>query len=125
MAADAKLMPVLLQWQGLNVERNSCTLFGGLVLVTLEGRVTSLSPKSGERKTMTLHEIIQDIHGLDAELTPLEKRYGLLSADFYHLYKTGELEQSRDFIQWVGYYEAKLAREARYREVMYQHLRAL
>jgi hypothetical protein len=54
----------------------------------------------------------QDIHGLDAELTQLEKRYGLLSADFYHLYKAGELEQSRDFIQWVGYYEAKLAREA-------------
>ena len=74
---------------------------------------------------MTLHEIIQDIHGLDVELTQLEKRYGLLSADFYHLYKTGELEQSRDFIQWVGYYETKLAREARYREVMYQHLREL
>jgi hypothetical protein len=74
---------------------------------------------------MTLHEIIQDIHGLDAELTQLEKRYGLLSADFYHLYKAGELEQSRDFIQWVGYYEAKLAREVRYREMMYDYLRAL
>ena len=36
---------------------------------------------------MTLHEIIQDIHGLDAELAQLEKRYGLLSADFYHLYQ--------------------------------------
>ena len=39
---------------------------------------------------MTLHEIIQDIHGLDAELTQLEKRYDLLSADFYHLYKAGD-----------------------------------
>jgi len=68
---------------------------------------------------MTLNELIQDIHGLDAELARLERRYGLLSADFYHLYKTGELEQSRDFIQWVGYYEAKLARETRYREIMY------
>ena len=74
---------------------------------------------------MTLNEIIQDIHGLDAELAQLEKRYGLLSADFYHLYKAGELEQSRDFIQWVGYYEAKLSREARYREMMYDYLRAL
>ena len=74
---------------------------------------------------MTLNEIIQDIHGLDAELAQLEKRYGLLSVDFYHLYKAGELEQSRDFIQWVGYYEAKLAREARYREMMYAYLRAL
>ena len=67
---------------------------------------------------MTLSEIIQDIHGL-------EQRYGLLSADFYHLYKAGELEQSRDFIQWVGYYEAKLDREARYRDMMYEYLRDL
>ena len=62
---------------------------------------------------MTLNEIIQDIHGLDAELRKLEQRYGLLSADFYHLYKAGELEQSREFIQWVGYYEAQLGRELR------------
>ena len=45
---------------------------------------------------MTLVEIIQDIHGLEAELVRLEARYGLLSADFYHLYKAGELEQSQD-----------------------------
>ncbi len=74
---------------------------------------------------MTLSEIIQDIHGLEAELAHLEERYGLRSADFYHLYKAGELEQSRDFIQWVGYYEAKLERESRYREMMYAHLREL
>jgi len=89
------------------------------------GEALNVSVAKIRGKTMTLHEIIQDIHGLDVELTQLEKRYGLLSADFYHLYKTGELEQSRDFIQWVGYYETKLAREARYREVMYQHLREL
>jgi hypothetical protein len=74
---------------------------------------------------MTLNDIIQDIHGLDTQLTQLEERYGFLSADFYHLYKTGELEQSRDFIQWVGYYEAKLEREASYREMMYVYLRKL
>ncbi len=66
---------------------------------------------------MSLVEIIQDVHGLEAELARLEERYGLLSADFYHLYKAGELEQSRDFIEWVGYYEAKLERESRYREI--------
>jgi hypothetical protein len=74
---------------------------------------------------MTLSEIIRDIHGLEAELAELEGRYGLLSADFYHLYKAGELEQTKDFIQWVGYYEAKLEREARYREMMYDYLRDL
>jgi hypothetical protein len=67
---------------------------------------------------MTLNEIIQDNPWPGAELAQLEKRYSLLSVDFYHLYKAGELEQSRDFIQWVGYYEAKLEREARYREMM-------
>jgi hypothetical protein len=74
---------------------------------------------------MTLSEVIQDIHGLDAELTKLETRYGLLSPDLYHLYKTGEFEQTRDLIQWVGYYEAKQQREARYRELMYDYLREL
>ena len=74
---------------------------------------------------MTLHEIIQDLHGLDMELTQLEKRYGLLSPDFYRLYKAGELEQTRDFIQWVGYYEAKLARAVSYREMLYAYLREL
>ncbi|MBI3922355.1 MAG: hypothetical protein HY318_13120 [Armatimonadetes bacterium] len=74
---------------------------------------------------MTLNEIIEDIHGLEKELNRLESRYGLLSADFYHLYKAGELDQSRDFIEWVGYYEAKLQRETRYREKMYDHLRDL
>ncbi len=74
---------------------------------------------------MTLSEIVRDIHGLEAELARLEQRYGLLSEDFYHLYKAGELEQTRDFIEWVGYYEAKLEREARYREMMYAYLREL
>jgi uncharacterized HAD superfamily protein len=74
---------------------------------------------------MTLNEIIQDIHGLDKELAQLEDRYGLLSPDFYHLYKAGEVEQSRDFIQWIGYYEAKLERESRYRDMMYSYLRDL
>lgn len=74
---------------------------------------------------MTLDEIIQDIHGLEKELAKLESRYGLLSADFYHLYKAGEIEQSRDFIEWLGYYETKLERERRYREMMYNFLREL
>jgi len=74
---------------------------------------------------LTLNDAIQDIHGLNAELTRLEKRYNLLSDDFYHLYKAGELEQNRDFIKWVGFYEAKTEREARYRELMYLYLRDL
>jgi hypothetical protein len=74
---------------------------------------------------MTREEIIRDIHGLDVELTALEEKYGLLSADFYHFYRAGELEQTRDFIQWAGYYEARLDREANYRQLVYEHLREL
>ena len=74
---------------------------------------------------MTREEIIRDIHGLDAELGVLEEKYGLLSADFYHFYRAGELEQSKDFIQWAGYYEAKLERERSYQQLVYDHLREL
>lgn len=74
---------------------------------------------------MTREEIIRDIHGLDEELARLEEQYGLLSTDFFHFYRAGELEQSRDFIRWAGCYEAKLDRESRYRQLVYEHLREL
>lgn len=74
---------------------------------------------------MTREEIIRDIHGLETELAALEDRYGLLSADFYHCFRADELDQNRDFIRWAGYYEAKLDRETRYRDLAYKHLREL
>ncbi len=76
-------------------------------------------------EVMKREDIIRDIHGLDAELAALEEQYGLLSADFYHFYRAGELEQTRDFIRWAGFYEAKQQREAAYRELVYEHLREL
>ena len=74
---------------------------------------------------MKREDIIRDIHGLDTELAALEEQYGLLSADFYHCLQAGELEQTRDFIRWAGCYEAKLDRESRYRQMAFEHLRAL
>jgi hypothetical protein len=76
-------------------------------------------------KSMKREDIIRDIHGLDAELAVLEEQYGLLSADFYHFYQAGELEQTRDFIRWAGFYEAKQERETSYRQLVYEHLREL
>ena len=67
--------------------------------------------------------MIRDIHGLETELSSLEEQYGLLSADFYHCYRAGELEQTQDFIRWAGFYETKLDRETRYRKLAYEHLR--
>lgn len=67
-----------------------------------------------ESVKMTLEEIVQDIHGLDGRLRELEKIYGLLSEDFYTLYRLGELEQSQDLIRWVGYYELRQERQRAY-----------
>ena len=47
--------------------------------------MVALRKKSAE--VMTLEEILQDIHGLDARLRELERQYGLLSEDFYTLYR--------------------------------------
>ena len=58
-------------------------------------------------------------------LDTYRSRYGLLSADFYHCYRAGELEQTRDLIRWAGFYEAKQEREALYRQLVYEHLREL
>jgi len=55
----------------------------------------------------------------------LEEQYGLLSDDFYHFYRGGELERTRDFIRWAGFYEAKQDRETSYRRLIYEHLREL
>jgi hypothetical protein len=74
---------------------------------------------------MRREDIIRDIHGLDLELAALEEQYGLLSADFYHFYRAGELEQTRDFIRWAGFYEAKQEREISYRQLVYELLREL
>jgi hypothetical protein len=63
---------------------------------------------------MTLEEILQGIHGLDARLRELEQQYGFLSEDLYTLYRLGELEQSRDLIRWVGYHELRQERQRAY-----------
>ena len=75
------------------------------------GLVAQTAPEYG--KTMKREDLTRDIHGLELELALLEDQYGLLSSDFYRGYRAGELEQTRDFIRWAGYYEAKLERETR------------
>jgi hypothetical protein len=74
---------------------------------------------------MTLEEILQDIYGLDARLRELEQQYGLLSDDLYSLYRLGELEQSRDLIRWVGYYELRQERQRAYAAALRERLLTL
>jgi len=70
--------------------------------------------------TMTLEDVLQDIHGLDTRLRELEQQYGLLSEDVYTLYRLGELEQSHDLIRWVGYYELRQDRQHTYTTALRQ-----
>lgn len=63
---------------------------------------------------MTLQELLSDIHGLDERLRDLEQKYGMLTDDMYMLYRLGELEQSKDLIRWVGYYELRQERQKAY-----------
>lgn len=71
---------------------------------------------------LTLEELLQDIHGLDKQLSTLEQAYGMLSEDMYKLYQLGEWEQSRDLIRWVGYYELRQERQKAYATVLREHL---
>lgn len=70
---------------------------------------------------MKLKELLQDIHGLDERLRDLEQNYGMLSDDMYVLYRLGELEQSKDLIRWVGYYELKQERQRAYTIALREH----
>ncbi len=65
---------------------------------------------------MTLEEIIQDLHALDARLRAYERKYGITSADFYELYGQGLLddegfERSTEYVRWASAYTLKLKRE--------------
>jgi hypothetical protein len=71
---------------------------------------------------MTLEELIQSIHMLEAALQRFEDRYRIRSEDFYQLAQRGELEQSMEFIEWLGLYEIKLKRERKYHELVTQLL---
>ena len=71
---------------------------------------------------MTLYEILQDIHGLDTRLQVLEQKYALLSDDMYTLYRLGEIEQSKDIIRWVGYYELRQDRQRAYETALRERM---
>ena len=72
---------------------------------------------------LTLRELIQDLHALEARMRSYERKYGITSADFYQLYQQGILddegfEQSTEFTRWASSYTLKLKREAASGSVM-------
>ena len=64
--------------------------------------------------SMTLSEILQSLHALEGQLRRFEEQYRLRSEDFYRLVQDGRLEQSADFLEWLGLYEIKCKREQQY-----------
>lgn len=67
---------------------------------------------------MTLYEVIESLHNLDNRMQVFEKKYNLISEDFYRLARTGRLDQSKDFIKWLGYYELWLSRKEMYQRLL-------
>jgi len=66
---------------------------------------------------MTADIISKDIHAIQEHLKKFEQKYNLNSPDFYRLYKENKMEQSRDFIEWLGFYEIMLDRESEYKKL--------
>lgn len=68
---------------------------------------------------MTLYELIEDLHALQARTQAYERKYGVTSQDFYELYQQGSLddegfEQSTEFVRWASAYEMQLERESEF-----------
>jgi len=67
--------------------------------------------------TLTLEDIIQDLHALEARIRAYKRKYAIASQHFYDLYQQGLLddggfEQSTEFTRWASAYTMKLEREA-------------
>src|SRR3972149_8687626 len=72
--------------------------------------------------TMTLDEILQDIHRLNHELERFERKYGILSETFYKAYSAGEEPEDDawvlDFVKWAGLYEIWRDRQQAYTQAI-------
>ncbi len=82
-----------------------------------------------EMTAMTLEDVLRDIHALNRELESFEKKYGLLSKDFYELYVRGklrdeEIEEIDEYGQWAAVYRMKHPREDLYDELIQEELQS-
>lgn len=71
---------------------------------------------------ITIDEILKDIHAIQEHLKNFEEKYKLISSDFYKLYKANKLEQSRDFIEWLGFYKIMLDRVREYKKLLKEQI---
>ncbi|MFQ5627745.1 MAG: hypothetical protein ACE5I1_03215 [bacterium] len=68
-----------------------------------------------------LSEILEDLHTAENDCQNFEKKYGILSEDFYAAYSSGSIENcgsNPDFTLWAGSYKIKLSRINMYRDAV-------
>jgi hypothetical protein len=51
---------------------------------------------------------------LSRRICTFEEKYRMRSEDVYRLVGEGKIDESPDFIEWLGLYEIKLKRERKY-----------
>lgn len=72
--------------------------------------------------TMTLKEIIDDIHALTQRCEIFERKYGVLSETFYESFMNGEEPSEDDWVldwsAWAGAYKVLLRRRDQYRRAI-------
>ena len=74
------------------------------------------------QETMTLQDIIIDIHALNEDMEVYERKYGVLSETFYESYIKGEEPEDDswvlDWADWAGAYKTLLRRREQYRRTI-------
>ena len=82
---------------------------------------------TSQNKSMTLQDIIADIHAMTEDIEVYERKYGVLSETFYESYLNGEEPENDswvlDWSDWAGAYKILLRRQEQYRRTI-QSLRA-
>lgn len=72
--------------------------------------------------TMTLQEIIEDIHALVERCEVFERKYGVLTETFYESFINGEEPPDEDWVldwaDWAGAYKILLRRREQYRQII-------
>jgi len=72
--------------------------------------------------SLTLQDIIEDIHALTKDCEIYERKYGILSETFYESFMNGEEPPDEDWVldwsAWAGAYKVLLRRREQYRRAI-------
>ena len=75
-----------------------------------------------QKTTMTLQDIIEDIHAMTEDIEVYERKYGVLSETFYESYMKGEEPEDDTWVldwgDWAGAYKILLRRQEQYRRTI-------